>query len=259
MTISRENQQTYIELTGEISGLDTSSQQAQVQQVLDRYIFPTGYSYEFGGMMERMQETFSSLQTCLIVAILLVYMVMASQFESFVYPFIIMFAMPMSVTGGIFGLLVTGNTLTSTAYMGLIMLVGMVVNNGIVLIDHTNMLLEKNPDWGINETLERAGRNRLRPILMTTLTTVIGMIPVAFGTSSGSETNRAMGVVIVFGLTIGTLITLFFIPLLYSGFNSIVNKFRKGNKRKKVSAKDEAKFQKKQDKKAKKQKLNLDK
>lgn len=259
LTISRENQQTYIELTGEISGLDTSSQQAQVQQVLDRYIFPTGYTYEFGGMMEMMAETFGNLKICLIVAILLVYMVMASQFESFVYPFIIMFAMPMAVTGGIFGLLVTGNSLTSTAYMGLIMLIGMVVNNGIVLIDHTNMLLEQNPDWGINETLERAGRNRLRPILMTTLTTVIGMIPVAFGTSSGSETNRGMGVVIVFGLTIGTLITLIFIPLLYSGFNSIVNRFRKGSKRKKVSAKDEAKYQKRQDKKAKKQKLNLDK
>ncbi|MGN1318944.1 MAG: efflux RND transporter permease subunit [Lachnospirales bacterium] len=251
LTITRENQQKYIEISGEIEGLDTSAQQAMVTEVLDSYVFPEGYSYEFGGMMERMQETFSSLFTCIIVAILLVYMVMASQFESFVYPFIIMFSMPMAITGGFFGLLITGTTLTSNGYMGLIMLVGMVVNNGIVLVDHTNQILEKDKKIGVNDALIISGRDRLRPILMTTLTTVIGMIPVALALGSGMESQQAMGIVIVFGLTIGTLITLVFIPVLYSAINSIKNKFGRNRKnRRKVSAKDEAKEARKAFKKA---------
>lgn len=251
LTITRENQQKYIEISGEIEKLDSSAQQAQVTQVLNNYVFPEGYSYEFGGMMEMMAETFSNLFTCIIVAILLVYMVMASQFESFVYPFIIMFSMPMAITGGIFGLLITGNSLTSTAYMGLIMLVGMVVNNGIVLVDYTNQLLERDKELGVNDALVMAGRSRLRPILMTTLTTVIGMVPVALAIGSGMESNQSMGIVIVFGLTIGTMITLVFIPLLYSGVNSIKNKLRRNKDRKRtVSAKDEAKIARKNAKKA---------
>ncbi len=249
LTITRENQQKYIELTGEIKGLDGAAQREKVQQVLDNYVFPEGYSYEFGGIMEMMEDTFKDLFTCIVVAILLVYMVMASQFESFVYPFIIMFSMPMSITGGILGLLITGNSLTASAYMGLIMLVGMVVNNGIVLVDHTNQLLENDSELGVNEALAEAGRDRLRPILMTTLTTVIGMLPVALAIGSGMETNQSLGIVIVFGLTIGTLITLLFIPLLYSGINSVKNKFRK-NHRRKVSQKDEDKRARKEAKKA---------
>ncbi len=248
LTITRENQQKYIELTGEIKGLDGSAQREKVQQVLDNYVFPEGYTYEFGGIMEMMQDTFSDLFTCIVVAILLVYMVMASQFESFVYPFIIMFSMPMSITGGILGLLVTGNSLTASAYMGLIMLVGMVVNNGIVLVDHTNQLLENDEELGVNEALAEAGRDRLRPILMTTLTTVIGMLPVALAIGSGMETNQSLGIVIVFGLTIGTLITLLFIPLLYSGINSVKNRFKKNRRR--VSQKDEDKRARREAKKA---------
>lgn len=251
LTIERENQQKYIEITGEIQGLDTSAQQAQVQTVLDNYVFPEGYSYEWGGIMEMMAETFSSLFTCIIVAIILVYMVMASQFESFVYPFIIMFSMPMALTGGILGLLITGNSLTSTAYMGLIMLVGMVVNNGIVLVDYTNQLLERDDNLGVNDALAMAGRSRLRPILMTTLTTVIGMVPVALAIGSGMESNQAMGIVIVFGLTIGTMITLVFIPILYSGVNSIKNRIRRNkNRKRRVSAKDDAKKARRDAKKA---------
>ena len=249
LTIMREDQQKYIEITGEIQGLDSSAQQAQVQQVLDNYVFPEGYSYEFGGIMEMMQETFSSLFTVIVVAILLVYMVMASQFESFVYPFIIMFAMPLSITGGLIGLLITGQTLTSTGYMGLIMLVGTVVNNGIVLVDYTNQLLERDENLEVDDALIAAGRSRLRPILMTTLTTVIGMIPVALAWGSGMESNQAMGIVICFGLTIGTMVTLVFIPVLYSLVNSIKNRMRKRHVRK-VSPRDEAKKTRRDAKKA---------
>lgn len=249
LTISRENQQKYIEITGEIRGLDTSAQQIQVEQVLNNYVFPEGYSYEFGGMMEMMQETFNSLFNVIAVAILLVYMVMASQFESFVYPFIIMFSMPISITGGIVGLLVTGQTLTSTGYMGLIMLVGTVVNNGIVLVDYTNQLLEKNEKMGVDEALVAAGRSRLRPILMTTLTTVVGMLPVALAMGSGMESNQAMGIVICFGLTIGTMVTLVFIPVLYSIINSIKFRLRKRHIRS-VSPREEARKHRKDAKRA---------
>lgn len=249
LTISRENQQRYIEVTGEIAGLDSAAQQAEVQAILDNYVFPEGYSYEFGGMMEMMNETFSSLFNVIIVAIILVYMVMASQFESFVYPFILMFAMPISITGALIGLLITGQTLTATGYMGLIMLVGTVVNNGIVLVDYTNQLLERDEKLAVDDALVAAGRSRLRPILMTTLTTVIGMIPVALAWGSGMESNRAMGIVICFGLTIGTIVTLVFIPVLYSIVNSIKNRTRKRHIRT-VSSRDEAKKKKRDAKKA---------
>lgn len=239
LAITRENMQTYVEVTGEISGLAGGEQQKKVQEVLDNYPFDEGYGYSFGGTMEMMNETFQNLFTCIIVAILLVYMVMASQFESFVYPFIIMFSMPMAITGGILGLLITGQSLTSTAYMGLIMLVGMVVNNGIVLVDYTNQLLDNEVEKIlVKEALIKAGRSRLRPILMTTLTTVIGMIPVALAIGSGMETNQGMGIVIVFGLTIGTLITLVFIPVLYSLVNGIRRRLRKITVRKKLAARE---------------------
>ncbi len=248
-TITRENQQTYLEITGSIDGLSSSAQQAEVQAVLDNYVFPDGCSYEFGGMMQTMNDTFSELFNVLIVAVILVYIVMASQFESFVYPFILMFEMPIAVTGGLLGLIITGQTLTSTGYMGLIMLVGTIVNNGIVLVDYTNQLLEADPNLQVDDALVAAGRSRLRPILMTTLTTVIGMLPVAFAWGSGMETNQAMGTVIVFGLTVGTIITLVFIPVLYSIVNSIKNRTRKRHTRV-VSSRDESKKKRKDSKKA---------
>ncbi len=249
VTISRENQQTYIEITGEIEGYDTSSQQALVQTVLDNYVFPDGYSYEFGGTMQMMQDTFSSLFNVIIIAIVLVYMVMASQFESFVYPFIIMLAMPISITGGFVGLFVTGQSLTSTGYMGLIMLVGTVVNNGIVLVDYINQLLERDETLRVDDAIVAAGRSRLRPILMTTLTTVIGMIPVALALGSGMESSQSMGIVIVFGLSIGTVVTLVFVPVLYSMVNSIKNRLRRNHTRS-VSDRDDAQRAKRKNKKA---------
>jgi HAE1 family hydrophobic/amphiphilic exporter-1 len=144
----------------------------------------------------------------------------------------------MSITGGIIGLLVTGKSLTSTAYMGLIMLVGMVVNNGIVLVDYTNQLLEGDEKLTVKEALIRAGRSRLRPIMMTTLTTVIGMIPVALALGSGMESNQGMGIVIVFGLTIGTLVTLVFIPVLYSLCNGIGRGIKKFFVRRKLKERE---------------------
>ena len=167
--------------------------------------------------MEMMNESFSSLYTALVVAILLVYMIMASQFESLRYPAIVMFSMPLAITGGILGLFLTGNTITMPAFMGFIMLVGMVVNNGIVMVDYTNQLMNR----GLNcmDALTTAGPRRLRPILMTTLTTVLGMLPMALSTSEGSEMMHGLSISVIFGLSLSTLVTLIFIPVLYMWMN----------------------------------------
>ncbi|MCD7776991.1 MAG: efflux RND transporter permease subunit [Clostridiales bacterium] len=225
--ITRENQVTYMEITGEIGDLDTSATQAAVQEVLDAYVFPDGYSYEFGGLGEMMSDTFTALILIIVIAIVMVFLVMASQFESLSQPLIIMFSMPLAITGGLFGLFLTGTNITAFALIGFLMLVGMVVNNGIVLIDYTN---QRRLEHGMTcyDALVAAGRSRLRPILMTTLTTVCGMVPMALALSEGMEMQQAMGIVIIAGLSIGTLVTLIFIPTVYSLFDSIsrfINRF----------------------------------
>ncbi len=225
--IRRENQTTYVELTGEIGDLDTSATQAVVQAVLDDYPLPEGYTYEFGGLSEQMSDTFSALVLIIVVAVLMVFIVMASQFESLSQPLIIMFSMPLAISGGLFGLFLTGTNITAFALIGFLMLVGMVVNNGIVLIDYTN---QRRLEHGMTcyDALVAAGRSRLRPILMTTLTTVCGMVPMALALSEGMEMQQAMGIVIIAGLSIGTLVTLIFIPTVYSIFDSLsrfINRF----------------------------------
>ncbi len=225
-TISRENQQRYVTITGSIENTDTSTQTALITEKLNNYVFPDNYSYDFGGMQEYMDEAFGQLFIVLVVAIILVFLIMASQFESLIQPVIVMFSMPIAITGGMLGLLVTGLSITAYAFMGFIMLVGMVVNNAIVLVDYANQrrLLH---GMECDEALIDAGRSRLRPILMTTLTTVFGMVPMALALSEGMETQQSMGVVIIFGLSLSTLVTLIFIPVVYSLVNSITRKIKR--------------------------------
>jgi len=227
VSISRENQHRYITIEGNIEGKDTSTIEKLVEEKLSGYEMPDGYSYSFTGIMKQMEEAFSSLFLVLIVAVLLVYMIMASQFESLVYPFIVMFSMPIAITGGILGLFVTGNTITVVSFMGFIMLVGMVVNNAIVLIDYTNQIMEQE-HIKCEEALLEAGPNRLRPILMTTLTTVVGLVPMAVGRSEGMEMEKPLAIVVIFGLMLSTVITLVFIPVLYS----VIDKLRLRNRKK---------------------------
>lgn len=226
-TIMRENQKNYITINANAEGMSGSEAQKLVENAMVNFELPDGCHYEFGGMMEMMNESFSSLTTAMIVAVLLVYMIMASQFESLRYPFIVMFSMPLAITGAILGLLITGNTITMPAMMGFVMLVGMVVNNGIVLVDYTNQLMER----GMNcfDALTTSGPRRLRPILMTTLTTVLGMLPMALATSEGSEMMQALAVAVIFGLSLSTVVTLIFIPVLYMWMNE---RKRKANARK---------------------------
>lgn len=226
-TIMRENQKNYITISANADNMSTSEAQKLVEKAMVDIELPDGCTYQFSGMMEKMNDTFRSLEIAMVVAVLLVYMIMASQFESLRYPFIVMFSMPLAITGAILGLLITGNTITMPAMMGFVMLIGMVVNNGIVLVDYTNQLMDR----GMNcyDALTSAGPRRLRPILMTTLTTVLGMVPMALATSEGSEMMQALAIAVIFGLTLSTVVTLIFIPVLYMWMNE---RKRKSNARK---------------------------
>jgi HAE1 family hydrophobic/amphiphilic exporter-1 len=166
-----------------------------------------------------MQEAFLILAAAFALAILLVYMVMASQFEHFVHPFVIMFTVPLGIIGVIIGLLVTGRTLSLAVLVGVILLAGIAVNNGIVMIDYINQLIKRGMDK--REAILQGATTRLRAVLLTALTTILGTLPMAFSRSSGSEFRAPLGVAIAFGLTATTFLTLFVIPVIYSLFNKI--------------------------------------
>ena len=227
LQINRENQKQYISISANTNGIDTNTAQRLIDEKLATYPFPEGYEYAYGGTTEEMVKAFTSLALVLVISIILIYMIMASQFESLIYPGIVMFAMPLALTGGVFGLLITGNTITVNAFMGFIMLVGMVVNNAIVLVDYTNQLRERG--MTCYDALVEAGPNRLRPILMTTLTTIIGMLPMALGVGEGMETQKPLAITIIFGMTISTMVTLVLIPVLYLGVTNFRDKFRKNH------------------------------
>ncbi|WP_308592462.1 efflux RND transporter permease subunit [uncultured Porphyromonas sp.] len=184
------------------------------QKTLDGMDMPEGVSYEITGAFEQQQEAFADLGTLLLLIVFLVFIVMAAEFESLASPFVIMFSVPFAFTGVILGLLLTGVSLSIIAFIGAIMLVGIVVKNGIVLIDYT--ILNRERGMSVRTALLHAGASRLRPVLMTTLTTVFGMIPMAIGIGEGSEMWQPMGVTVAFGLTISTLVTLLLIPCIYA-------------------------------------------
>lgn len=229
VALMRENQQSQMNITSEISGRDLGSVVSDVEATLDQMKFPEGYQYSIGGQAEDMAESFSDLAIALVFSVFLVYAVMAVQFENFLFPFIIMFSMPATVIGVLLGLFVTNLPLSIPAFIGLIMLAGIVVNNSIVLVDYINILRR----YGYNryEAIIEAGRSRLRPILMTTLTTVLAMIPLGLALGEGAELQQPLAVTIIFGLTISSIFTLLLIPVVYTLFDDFTGKIR-GKKKK---------------------------
>ncbi|MBP5711177.1 MAG: efflux RND transporter permease subunit [Bacteroidales bacterium] len=183
---------------------------------LDKMDKPTDIDYLIGGTWEDQQEAFADMYVLMVLIVLLVYIVMAAQFESFTYPFVIMFSIPFAFTGVFFGLAITNTALGIMALVGVLMLIGIVVKNGIVLIDYTILCRESGAT--VRDAVVTAGKSRLRPILMTTLTTVIGMIPLAVDKGEGAEMWNAMGMTVAWGLSVSTVVTLVLIPLLYSVF-----------------------------------------
>ena len=187
---------------------------AEVQRLIDDYPLPDGVDLEVGGTVEDQGDAFSDLLTLFALIVILVYIVMATQFESLKYPFIIMFTIPFAFTGVFLALWMTSTPLSLIALIGAIMLVGIVTKNGIVMVDYMNLLIERGSE--VFDAVIAGGKSRLRPVLMTSFTTVLGMLPLALGTGSGSETWQPMGIAVIGGLTFSTILTLFIVPVLYS-------------------------------------------
>ncbi len=216
VTISRENQTREVTVTGDVAGAATGSVNRQIQQQLDALKLPEGYSIEMSGEQQQMTESFTDLGLVFILAVVLVYMVMASQFESLKQPFIVMFTVPLALIGVVFALFITRRTFNMTSIMGVIILAGVVVNNAIVLLDFVNQYRAKG--MSRTEAIIKAGPSRLRPILMTTLTTILGLVPLALGIGEGAELAAPMATSIIGGLTISTVLTLVVIPVVYTIF-----------------------------------------
>jgi len=214
VSIARHDQVRSAGITAQLSGRPLGPVVAEIQQGLERLALPAGYSVEFVGEQQQMAESFASLAMALALAILLVYMIMAAQFESLLHPFIIMFALPPTFVGVVLSLAITGRTLNVPAFIGIIMLAGIVVNNAIVLVDYINKLRERG--HSCREAILLAGPVRLRPILMTTLTTVLGMLPMALGIGAGAETQAPLATAVIGGLSFSTLLTLLVVPVIYS-------------------------------------------
>ena len=213
--IERENRQRVISVESTLgAGVALGDVLKEVDRLLADYPTPDGVDLEVGGTVEDQGDAFSDLLTLFVLIVVLVYIVMATQFESLKFPFIIMFTIPFAFTGVFLALWLTSTPLSLIALIGAIMLVGIVTKNGIVMVDYMNLLIERGS--GVYEAVIAGGKSRLRPVLMTSFTTVLGMVPLAIGTGAGSETWQPMGIAVIGGLTFSTILTLFVVPVLYS-------------------------------------------
>ncbi len=223
VTIERKDQQRIVTVTANVAGRDLGSVASDIQLALGGIPRPLGYDTIVSGSYAEQQESFNEIVFSLILALLLVYMVLASQYESFVDPLIVMFAVPFAATGVILTLFITDTTLNLQSAIGCIMLGGIVVNNAILLVDQAGHL--RNEGMSTDDALTEAGRRRLRPVLMTTLTTILALLPLALGIGEGADAQAPMARTVIGGLTISTLITLVLIPAIYS----LVHGLKPGN------------------------------
>ena len=213
--IERENRQRVISVESTLgAGVALGDVVTEVNRLLADYPTPDGVDLEVGGTVEDQGDAFTDLMTLFVLIVILVYIVMATQFESLKFPFIIMFTIPFAFTGVFLALWITSTPLSLIALIGAIMLVGIVTKNGIVMVDYMNLLIERGS--GVFDAVIAGGKSRLRPVLMTSFTTVLGMLPLAIGTGAGSETWQPMGIAVIGGLTFSTILTLFIVPVLYS-------------------------------------------
>jgi multidrug efflux pump subunit AcrB len=215
VTITRKYMQRIIDITANVApGKDLGKASQAAQRVLDSNVPPEGFSVQLGGQTQAQKQAFAGLSFAAIMALALVYMVLASQFKSLLDPLVIMFSVPMGVSGVFAMLYVTHTTLSVNSAMGIIMMVGIVVSNGVLLVDFANVLRARGKPL-VDATI-LAGKTRLRPILMTTIATIVGLVPMAIGLGEGSETNLPLARAVIGGLTVSTFFTLFLIPSLYT-------------------------------------------
>ncbi|MCL1987229.1 MAG: efflux RND transporter permease subunit [Firmicutes bacterium] len=226
--ITKQNQRQFITISADFVDTDLNTITQEITALLDNHVFFTGITYEFGGAFEMMMDSFEQLILALILGFVLLYMVIASQFESLAYPSTILFSIPIAWTAGLFGIWVFGGNISVVSFIGLIMLMGIVINNGIILVDFINT--KRSEGMVTVDAILYAGRARLRPILMTTVTTVLGLLPMLFAAGEGAEMLQPMGATIVFGLSFSTMITLILIPTLYLILHNLRKKIYKDKK-----------------------------
>ncbi len=212
--IERKYQQRLVKITAQPSGRDLGSIAQNLEDKLRALPLPPGFTFQLTGQIQQQREAFGSLKFTSLLAIILVYMVMASQFKSLLDPFIIMFSVPLGMIGVIWALFLTRTTLNVTSFMGIIMMVGIVVSNGVLLVEYMNELRRRG--LPLREAVMQGGRTRLRPILMTSLTTLVGLFPMALGVGTGSEANAPLARAVIGGLAVSTVLTLLLIPTLYA-------------------------------------------
>ncbi|MEW6556324.1 MAG: efflux RND transporter permease subunit [Elusimicrobiota bacterium] len=218
--LERENQKRIVTITANITGKDLGKIINEIKKVVKKIQFPEGYFIDYAGEAEQMRETFTDLGYIFLLALLLIYMVMASEFESFIHPLVIMFTVPFSIIGVVLGLVMLGKNICLPAGMGILILAGIIVNNGIVMIDYINKLRRRGKEK-IAAIIEGA-TTRLRPVLMTAITTMLGMMPMVFSRAEGSEARSVAASAIVGGLFVGTMLTLLVLPVVYSILDDLV-------------------------------------
>jgi HAE1 family hydrophobic/amphiphilic exporter-1 len=211
--ISRKNQQRIVTVTANATGRAIGAINGELDQKIGKISIPEGFTVEVGGSAKDMADSFRNLFYATLLAVMLVYMVLASQFESLLDPFVIMFSVPLGIVGVIWGLFLTGHNFSVIAFIGVIMLVGIVVSNAILLVDYANVL--RREGLALYQAVIKSGHTRLRPILMTTLTTMVGMLPMALGIGESSETYSPLAIAVISGLMVSTVLTLVFVPTLY--------------------------------------------
>jgi len=226
--ISREHQTRKATITANVFGRDLGSTVKEIQTAIKdvKVNLPSGYFIEIGGSYKNMKDSFTILLYALLLAMIVVYVIMASLFESFTHPLVIMFTLPLAIIGVVLLLLITGTALSIPSFVGIIILAGIVVNNGIVLIDHTNQLRRQGLEK--HQALIQAGGDRIRPVLITAITTIFGMLPMAISTSQGAEMRAPMAISVIGGLITATFFTLLVIPTIYSIVDHISYKTEKG-------------------------------
>ncbi len=215
--ISRENQQRYVSLKANLEGRDLGSAVQEVRGKLAGLKLPAGYTLVLGGLYASQQETFGQLLAVLVLAIVLVYLVLVVQFRSFSQPLAIFTAIPLALFGVVVALWITHTPINVSSFMGIILLIGLVVKNGIILLEYTNRLREEG--LSLDEALIEAGRVRLRPILMTTLCTILGLLPLALGLGAGAELQKPLAIAVIGGLSLSTIFTLIFVPVVFRAIN----------------------------------------
>ncbi len=213
--ITRENQRRYVAVNGNVEGRDLGSAVKDVKSKLSHITTPSGYTAELSGTYANQQQAFSQLLLIMALGIVLVYFVLVVQFRSWMQPLTIFTAIPLSLFGVVLGLWLTKTTLNVSSFMGVILLVGLVVKNGIILIDFTNHLMARG--LSLDEALIQAGSVRLRPIIMTTLCTILGLLPLALGFGAGAELQKPLAIAVIGGLSLSTIFTLVFMPVVFRG------------------------------------------